>query len=261
MTSPQEEYSYGELLNYLAIAESALENFKESYPDLGIQIAQPEQDVATDLNQFKAIYDKRLFDMNAFLDPEELDGIAIGSYVGHADRAKRRKLMQRIKMEKKCFMSDLSNLIRLHETQMRVLYMELSRMSAKFTAGRIQELHRREEWVETQRHYFSLHHIKQCAQWSATKNIELTFVTEFNQLPESAGVYFLFLNGEIIYIGHSQNIRKRISGHEIVRKYHSGETGFDVECVYAELPIDEAQSVERKMIRLVKPRYNERGKI
>ena len=260
MTSPQEDYSYNELLKYLQIANRALSNFNNSYPDLSIHIAQPEQDVVTDLRCFKNSYDKRLLDMNAFLDPDEVEGIEIGSYVGHEDRIKKRKLSQRIEMEKKCFLSDLSHLVRLHETQMRVLYMEHSRMSAKFTAGRIQELHRREVWVETQRYFFALHHINQCLKWSAAKGLELCFITEFSNLPETSGVYFLFDKGEIIYIGHSTNMHKRLKSHEMVRKYYSNGSGFDVECVYAELPIKEAQSVERKMIRLVKPEHNGRGK-
>ena len=260
MTSPQEDYSYKELLHYLKIAETALSNFNDSYPSLGVTVRQPEQDVISDLKSFKENYDKRLFDMNAYLDSDEIDGIEIGSYVGHEDRAKKRKLAKRIEMEKKCFLSDLSHLVRLHETQMRVLYMEHSRMSAKFTADRIQELHRREAWVEAQKNFFALHHIKRCSQWPAAKDLALHFCTAFDRIPGASGIYFLFDKGEIVYIGHSSNLRTRLSKHEMVRKYYSNENGFDVECVYAELPIDEAQSIERKMIRLVKPRHNERGK-
>jgi len=261
MASPQENYTYEELLKYLGIAQVALANFIEMYPDMDIYIRQPENDVINDLNIFKENYAERLFEMNAFLDDDEKEGIEIGSYVPRDSSATKQRLMRRIEMEKKCFLSDLSHLVRLHETQMRVLYMELSRMSAKFTADRIQELHRRETWVETQRHYLGLYHIKQCKRWSAAKDIDLTFCTSFTDIPEESGVYFLFDKGEIVYIGHSSNIHKRIKNHDIVRTYYSNKSGFDIECVYASLPIEQARSTERKLIELVKPRHNERGKI
>jgi len=67
--------------------------------------------------------------------------------------------------------------------------------------------------------------------------------------PPESGVYFLVLNDEIIYIGSSINIAARVLSHKT--------NGREFDTAYAmEAPESSRLSLERLMIRKLKPRQN-----
>ena len=157
-------------------------------------------------------------------------------------------------------MSELEDLVSLHEIHLRGLYLELSMMSAKFTAERIQELHRREQWVETQEDYLIQHYFRECKKYRYAKVHILHFAKERHSLPEEAGVYILFNSGKIIYIGHSSNIYKRVKNHKLVQNSYRNSGPFELECVYSLMSVYKARTLEKNLIQTVKPEYNIKSK-
>jgi predicted GIY-YIG superfamily endonuclease len=260
MASPQEEYSYEQLVHYYDVSKVALKNYREKYPDLDIDLRQSEQDVLSELYGFVTVFGERVLEINAYLDDDEKEGIEIGTVVHYQKKKKREKLLNRIDKEKRAFMSELEDLVSLHEIHLRGLYLELSRMSAKFTAERIQELHRREQWVETQKQYLVKYYYRECQQYRHTKAHKLHFATESDSLPEETGVYILFHQGEIVYIGHSSNLFKRVKNHKLVQNSYRNSGPFELECVYSLMSIYKARTLEKNLIQTVKPEYNIKSK-
>lgn len=73
----------------------------------------------------------------------------------------------------------------------------------------------------------------------------------YDVIANQQGIYYLFKDGEIVYIGVSKNIRKRIKDH--VRN----ETDFDGVCpVYIGGNMIDVKRAERFLIRKLKPKYN-----
>ena len=66
-----------------------------------------------------------------------------------------------------------------------------------------------------------------------------------------AGVYFLFHKGEVVYVGVTNNILRRLGEHAKDKRFDA----------YSYIPIDgnEATELELKFIRQLKPRYNDAG--
>ena len=260
MASPQEEYTYEQLVHYYQVSKTALKNFKDQYPGLGVVLWQSEQDVLTELNKYVTKFGERVIEISDYLDEDEKEGIEIGTYVSHTLAKRRERLFDRIEREKRLFEEDLSQLVSGHEIHLRGMYLELSRMSGKFTADRIQELHRREHWVDTQYDYLMKYYFKTCRQCSYLREIELGFAGERDSLPEASGVYMLFHEGEISYIGHSANINKRIKNHKLVQKSYRNSGPFELECVYALMSISKAKTLEKNLIQIIKPEFNTQSK-
>jgi len=262
MPSPQEDYSYEELKHYLEVAETALDNFRQQYIGLRVETWQPEQQVINDVQDMMNTLRNRVAEANAYLEPDEIDGIQIGTYSRHDNRTKRKKLNKRIEKARWQFRKDLRELVNFYEIQLKGLYGGLSDISAKFTADRIQELHRREEWVEKQRQYLADYHIKKCREFSPLADSDMVFITSAKDASEISAVYILFKDGEIIYIGSSQNLKKRLLNHDIVRKSYCKDDylGYKIECVFTECDINKARTVERQMIRMINPQFNRQGK-
>jgi predicted GIY-YIG superfamily endonuclease len=259
MPSPQEDYTYDQLVHYYGVAQLALRNFIEKYPGLNIEIWQSEQDTLSVLQSHVAEFGEQVIEQNSYLNEDEKDGIEIGTHVHYTNKTKKKKLFKRIAKRKESFESDLKELTYLHEIHLRGLYLELSMMSAKFSAERIQELHRRETWVETQRQHLINYYIRSCQKYSATKHVNLQFSDYLESLPESSGIYILFKEGEIIYIGHSANIKKRVKNHKLVQKSYRNSGPFEIECVYALLSRSKAQTIEKHLLQLVKPEFNKQS--
>lgn len=262
MPSPQEYYTYDELQHYLGVAQLALGNFRTKYPNLRVETWQPDVAAATgvqeELNKLRA----KIAASNAYLDDDEIEGIQVGTYSRHDNRVARRNLEFRIANLQERFQQDLHEVICLHEIELKGLYLALSGLSAKFSADRIAEHARLEKWVATQEHYLALYHINRCKQYSPAKDAELHFIDQREIAPHITGVYFLFKDGEIIYIGSTSNLHKRLKNHEVVREnYCKDDTGkYRIECVYTEFPTtSKAQGFERKMIALMQPRLNVNG--
>jgi len=259
MPSPQEDYTYDQLVHYYGVAQTALHNFRDKYPRLEIEIWQSKQDALTALQTYTTEFGEQVIEQNAYLDEGEKDGIEIGTYTHYTNKTKRKKLLKRIAKRKETFETDLEELTCLHEIHLRGLYLELSMMSAKFSADRIQELHRREAWVEKQKQHLTNYYVSNCQKYSATKNLDLHFSHDIVSLPTDSGIYILFKNGKIIYIGHSANIQKRIKNHKLVRKSYRNSGPFKLECVYALLSRSKAQTIEKHLLQLAKPEFNEQS--
>ena len=80
-----------------------------------------------------------------------------------------------------------------------------------------------------------------------------------NDIPESAGVYFLFSKNELLYIGKSKNLRKRIADHFCngLMKVHMVNPD-EILKVGIILTKDEfiAMSIEDKLIKLIPTKWN-----
>lgn len=74
----------------------------------------------------------------------------------------------------------------------------------------------------------------------------------YDLIASERGIYYLFKDGEIVYIGVSKDIRKRIKDH--VRN----ETNFDGICpVYlSDLSMTDIKIAERYLIKKLNPKYN-----
>ena len=256
MTSPQEDYTYDQLVHYYDVSKLALKNYKDKYPDLDIDLRQSEQEVLSELYSFVTAFGKRVLEINAYLDDDEKEGIEIGTVVHYQKKKKREKLLDRVNREKRLFMSELEDLVSLHEIRLRGLYLELSMMSAKFTAERIQELHRREQWVETQKDYLIKYYYRVCARCSHTKVHKLHFASKSDSLPEETGVYMLFSDGKVSYIGHSSNLQKRIKNHKLVQNSYRNSGPFELECIYSLMSVSKARTLEKNLIQTVRPEHN-----
>ena len=69
-----------------------------------------------------------------------------------------------------------------------------------------------------------------------------------NRTPVLCGIYFLFKENELIYIGISKNIHKRVNTHHIKYDYYSHI------CTDT---FDAASTVERLLIRKHRPKHNQ----
>ena len=260
MSSPQENYTYDQLVNYYGVSKVALINHKEKYPSLDVSLWQSEQDVLLELNKYSIQFGERVLAINAYLDDDEKEGIEIGTYVHHTKRKKREKLLDRMNREKSLFATDLTQLVSMHEIHLRGLYLELSRMSAKFTADRLQERRRREQWVDTQKDYLMQYYYRVCRKCTFLIDTTLVFAGEISNLPSRTGIYFLFVDGEISYIGHSSNIQTRIKNHKLVHKSYRDSGPFEIECVYARMTITQARKLEKDLIYVFNPEFNIQSK-
>lgn len=82
-----------------------------------------------------------------------------------------------------------------------------------------------------------------------------------NELPEKERIYFLFdIDNKIIYIGMSNNIKKRIIQH-INKKYYSPSAikkeVYSVSCLLKEEYKYDSKSIERIYIDIYTPSYND----
>jgi excinuclease UvrABC nuclease subunit len=67
------------------------------------------------------------------------------------------------------------------------------------------------------------------------------------------GIYFLLLNGSIVYVGQSTNVLQRVWNHQ-TEGIKEHDSVFYVEC-----SIKLLDSLEQHYIKLYKPRYNKVG--
>jgi len=78
--------------------------------------------------------------------------------------------------------------------------------------------------------------------------VELLRKTRKPVEPPEAGVYLLFDNEEIVYVGRSVHVRERVEAHHSTKKFNA----------YAMVPVPELDQtwVEKALIQALKPRYN-----
>ena len=232
------------------------------YPDLSFEFPHPEVIASSILNEFAKKVNDELFDATAYLEPEEQDTIPIGSVVRYKKDTRRNRLRKRLLKAQELFAKDLENLYKRNVGTIAGLLVQLQDMSTSFTAERMDKHDQLKEWVKKQQYYYEYYHIKNAKKFSAGKDLDWEYVGNSNSLPETSGIYFLFHDGNVVYAGHSGNLNKRMQTHNVVRKYYlkNDDSGYNIDCVYAELPVAEAQSIERNLIAVAKPSDNRMGK-
>jgi predicted GIY-YIG superfamily endonuclease len=262
MPSPQTEYSFDDLERYLDSSEVALANFEKRYPDLSFEYRNPELIVNLILKDFADNVNQEWVDKNAYLEEFEQDAVPIGSVVRHDHHKQMEKCHRELSLAVKAFAKDLEQVYKLNLVNITGILMRMQMLSTKFTAERIDKHEWHKEWVAKQRYYYELYQLEACRKFRETKSLDLKYVDSPDDLPETSGMYFLLYRGEIVYIGHSSNLRKRIKNHKIVREYYfkNSDGMYNINCVYVELPVEEAKSIERNLIYISKPRSNEQGK-
>lgn len=261
MPSPQSEYSYEELEKYLDAASRSLENFEEKYPDLSFNYVNPRWAAINILNDFTQDVNRDFNRENAYLDIEEQDTAALGSRVLWNKGTKLEKMYKRLDKAQVVFAKQLNETFELGYANILGILRQIEDETAKFTAERMLKHNWHEEWLGKQKHWYEYYHLKECKKYSACKPLDIKFTRTPNDLPEESGVYFLFYRGDLVYIGHSANLKKRIKNHSVVRQYYFKNTEgvYNIDCVYATLPQREAMKVERKLIGIAKPIDNVQG--
>ena len=79
-----------------------------------------------------------------------------------------------------------------------------------------------------------------------------------------SGVYFLCKGGEVVYVGMSTNLYGRVNSHsrdlqQCVDPMSIAVKDFD-SALFLPVPRSDLSDVEERMIRILKPRFNRRGK-
>lgn len=72
-------------------------------------------------------------------------------------------------------------------------------------------------------------------------------------LPSASAIYFLMRGDECLYVGQSINLRNRWNAHEKLAEVGEGES---LRLAWQPTPERHLDAVERKMISVLKPRYN-----
>lgn len=83
----------------------------------------------------------------------------------------------------------------------------------------------------------------------------LTLHQGYRLHPPASGVYFVFLSGELIYIGQSRNVRSRLKQHEVVTvvsRMHPGQ----VDTASIPVALDDLDTVEYSLIKAFTPKLN-----
>ncbi len=103
--------------------------------------------------------------------------------------------------------------------------------------------------------------LKQSVRTEPTLLLDTKLVQILDELPSITGVYYLHnQQGEIIYIGKSKNIRKRVNQHFTNDNHRSKEIQKEVASVSFEATGNELVALlkENEEIKLNKPKYNKR---
>ena len=89
-----------------------------------------------------------------------------------------------------------------------------------------------------------------------TLPIEITTLTRYDADKGATGVYFLFRNGECVYVGQSENVHVRVREHRLTK---NNQKKFDS---YAFLPVvpERLSEVEYHYIALLSPKLNSLGR-
>jgi hypothetical protein len=115
---------------------------------------------------------------------------------------------------------------------------------------------------DTPNNYFSSNHELFELTISCLQPYELP--QKFSLLPEIAGIYILVASvypEEILYVGSSQNIRQRLSGHELrnfIEKSAKSGLDFHLYCLPFPLPSSDEtmRTTEKFLIQELKPKHN-----
>lgn len=81
-------------------------------------------------------------------------------------------------------------------------------------------------------------------------------VADARLLPECPGIYFVILDGEVIYVGKSKNLNARWKSHH--RLYQARDIGATI--AYLSVPEKDLAETEESLIEIFLPRWNLHGR-
>jgi len=99
-------------------------------------------------------------------------------------------------------------------------------------------------------------------------------IYEPNDMPPEPCCYAIVVEGEIVYIGKSNNLRRRITSGHAIRYTHVGLEAPKISAIstpwgifratgtllrFRRTPIEELSHVEMKLIKKLRPRFNKAG--
>jgi excinuclease UvrABC nuclease subunit len=78
-------------------------------------------------------------------------------------------------------------------------------------------------------------------------------------LPPAPGLYFVYDNDELLYIGYAKNIRKRWQNHHRLRMLRQRDGTYRIECeIVTDIGYEKAADLERRAIEAYAPTWNDR---
>jgi len=86
--------------------------------------------------------------------------------------------------------------------------------------------------------------------FDSTELLEMRTILAQSKAKPSQGVYFLIQSKEIVYIGQTTNILRRINSHIRKRKFHFDRYAF------ISLPKESLEATEKLYIKKFRPKYN-----
>lgn len=101
------------------------------------------------------------------------------------------------------------------------------------------------------------YYVELCTQASLVQGMRCNVYYKQSDIPKKSGLYFLIYEGEVIYIGRSENLYNRLNNHDVVRKYYLQD---NFVCGIIEMSADNAKSIELDVIEIVRPVENKNGK-
>ena len=78
---------------------------------------------------------------------------------------------------------------------------------------------------------------------------DLIFANENIEIKPIRGIYFLFYDDELVYIGQSENVHKRVPCHIVDKKFNNWN--------YIEYPEEDLDELEAEYILKYQPKYNQ----
>jgi hypothetical protein len=255
---------YEDLLENLQQAQAELEQFDEKYPELAISHIFPGTLIVAKLSEFARQCSEEHHNEVAYLDYDELadeHGIDVGTSVKKHDQFGVDRAYEQIDRAQDRFLDDLKLLCDRYKAELLYLSLKISGATATNTARLIDARHTLAKKVDKCSNSLNKYYVKKCTRFRAMSGLNVDIYYHTDDVPVAKGIYFLMGEGDIIYIGRSANIHKRISNHDVVRKYYSknSERGYNIVCgVYQS--DDDLSDLEGALIRVAKPEYNVQSK-
>lgn len=255
---------YDELLEQLQEAQSELEQFDAKYPELTIKYIFPQSLLLSRLTEYVRDYSENYHVETAYLDYEELadiHGISVGSFCNKHSQFSVDKSYEQLEKAQERFEEELELLCSRYSVELLYLALKISGSTAANTARLIDARHCLGKNIEKIEKRLDKYYVKRCKRFTASKELDISIYYHTGDVPKAAGIYFLLLEGSIIYIGRSKNIYTRINNHDVVRKYYSKNSGGGYNIVCGVYESDENLSdLENKLIKVARPERNIQSK-
>jgi predicted GIY-YIG superfamily endonuclease len=244
---------YSQLKEELSAKQAMLDAFLEQYPDLYITKVFPEDLVTQVFNGFYQKYNEERVNKIAYLNTEERDGIEIGNIFEDRGKFTGKQVEKHIENELAHLQDDLFYTLDKYELILKSLFLKWSKWSARHTAELMDTKYTLELEINKAETAIADYYINICSTPSMARRLPFSFHTTKSTLPAKPGLYFICSEGEVVYVGHSIDINRRVRNHEMGPSYYCGNS---LECVTSELEIEQAKKLESEIIYILKPKEN-----